>query len=296
MRPFSKRYDITLIEIDNLSEDDSNKLKRKIYNKLNEFNQVSRRQSGRYDSFMENIDIFELVRERIIDDCDAYPEEDYPKFEFNYYWERDYIELFDIVEFWYDELSSGEKLDFQKAINDVFKGSNFPWRLMDGYIVKVDFSFIQREIIPSLIEEMSANGFGGALKEFAEAQSDLLAKEYKTSIHNACKSFESTLKIVLNQKKGTLKQLVDKATDNGLFNDLPEDMIKGFGDNAFSALGYIRNRLAWHGQGGSVIEINEEYAKLAINLAAVYNTFFMNKYSCEIKNEKSIRDNDEIMF
>ncbi|WP_371365938.1 hypothetical protein SRRS_05090 [Sporomusa rhizae] len=297
MKPFSRRYNIPVEEIDTLSQDDAHRLKRMIFSLLNEFNEPSLESPMRYNpTFTITVDMFDKVRERIIKEKDIFPEENYPQFDTDYYWRCDWIELFDILEYWHDMLSNGEQLEFQRAINETFKENIFPWRLLDGFMIKIDFSFIQKEIIPPLVEEMRIKGFDGAIKEFNEAQNTLMAKDYKSAIHNACKSFESTLKIVLSEQKGTAKQLVDKATEKGYFDDLPPDVIKGFGDNVFTALGFIRNRLAGHGQGNDVVEISEEYAKLAINLAAVYNTFFMNKQQKDNTKERNNDIETEIPF
>jgi len=210
-------------------------------------------------------------------DEDTFSEENYSLIDYEYYGEREWIELFDILEYKYDSLLGVEKLEFQRAINVIFKESMFPWRLIDGHIIGIDSSYVQREIIPLSLEKMKIEGFDEAIKEFNKAQHALITKKYKLAIHYACKSFESNLKVVLGEQKGTAKQLIDKLTEKGFFYDFPADADQSFGDNVFTALDFIRNRIAGHAQGDNV-EIGEEYAKLAINLAAVYHAFFMDKY------------------
>ncbi len=144
-----------------------------------------------------------------------------------------------------------------------------------------------------LVEKMSENKFYGALNEFAEAQKDLMLQDYKGVIHNSCKSFESTLKTVLGRNRGSAKDLLDEASRVGWFNDLPEEVTKGFGDKVFMILPFLRNRLGGHGQGEEVVNLNLEYAKLAINLSATFNLFFINKYIADKTATRSEIDDSE---
>ena len=287
MHPFSKRYNIDLLEIETLSEENMFKLKHRLCELFCDFNEESLVRPSRYNSnFTIQQDMFVFVREKIIERDNIYPNDDFPEIILDYYWNRNFIEIFDMIEFWYNGLSIGEKLDYQHAINKVFKSMDFPWRLADGYIIKIDNSLVQQEIIPEAVQLMEKNGFAGALQEFAQAQNDLTARDYRSAILNACRSVESTLKIALNEKKRNMRDLVIKATSQGMFEELPLEVEKGFGDNVFMSLAFMRNRLTGHGQGSDILTISEDYATLAVNLAAVYNTFFMNKLNNFYHNQE----------
>lgn len=263
-----------------------------------DFNEYSEYQVSRYDRYTEKMDMLGYVRQQLIELYDVIKDEEFPVFSENFYFSKDMIYIFDILELWHSGLSDGEKSDFQRAVNQVFQLNEYTWLLVDGRIFKIDSAFIEREVISPLIEKMMDNNFAGALNEFAEAQNDFMLQNYKGAILNACKSFESTLKTVLEKNKGSAKDLLNEIASAGLFDDLPEEIAKGFGDKTFMILPFLRNRLAGHGQGEEIVELNAEYSRLAINLSASFNLFFINKHIAKKTELNSKIDfmKDEILF
>jgi HEPN domain-containing protein len=66
------------------------------------------------------------------------------------------------------------------------------------------------------------NGFEGAHDEFREAREDLVDGRTKDVILKAFKSFESTLKTVLNQHSRDIMELLRLFRERGFMDDIPE--------------------------------------------------------------------------
>lgn len=186
--------------------------------------------------------------------------------------------MFDILEFWYHELSSSEQLEFQREVNNAFLEEKFSWLLADGRLFRIDSGFLELEIVAPVIEQMSDEQCRGALDEFVEARTDLSAGDTKDDIHNACKSFESVLKAILGCDSGNASQLLQQIAGTDLFDDLPAPVSKAMTQSVFMALPFLRNRLGGHGQGAEVVGVSPSYAELSVHLAATFNLLLVKKH------------------
>lgn len=195
-------------------------------------------------------------------------------------------QVFDVVELFFHELpQNGDKYAFQREINDVLEEEGVEWRLADGRFFKVDSEFLATQVIERCYELLKAEGFQGALDEFNEARKDLDAGDCKGAIHNACKSFESVLKSILNRDTGNASTLIRDLPTTGFYAGVPEEVSKAFGEQVLMALPFLRNRLGGHGQGEEVVNVPRFYAELAIHLSASFMLFAM-KRSLEMSGHK----------
>lgn len=186
--------------------------------------------------------------------------------------------VFDSLESAYFELSSNSKLQFQQDVNGVFEDESINWRMADGYIFKMDPSMLIGKITVKASELLKSHGFEGAIEEYKESLSDFTAEDYKGAIHNACKSMESVLKVILNCQSGNAAKLLKDLPDTGIFNDIPDSIAQSFGQSVFMALPFLRNRLGGHGQGDEVVSVSREYAELAIHIAGSFTHFLIQRY------------------
>ena len=158
---------------------------------------------------------------------------------------------------------------------------------LEGYFMK-GYPSCSLEVIEQFFEELSAfgkrdygrnhKGFEGAHDEFQEAREDLVDGKTKDVILKAFKSFESTLKTVLNQHSGDITELLRLFREKGFMDDIPEAPAKAVGKAVLGSLAILRNELAGHGQGNSVLEIPRHYAVLAIHLAGSLNQFVLDQH------------------
>lgn len=152
-------------------------------------------------------------------------------------------QVFDVVELFFQELPGNDNYGFQKEINDVLEEEAVDWRLTDGRFFKVDSEFLATQVIAKTYELLKAEGFEGALDEFNEARKDLDSGDCKGAVHNACKSFESVLKAILNRDTGNASTLVRELASTDFYANVPEEIKKAFGEQVLMSLPFLRNRL-----------------------------------------------------
>jgi hypothetical protein len=147
-------------------------------------------------------------------------------------------------------------------------------------------------------------GFEGAHDEFREAREELSDGKTKDVILKSFKSFESTLKTLLDKHNGDINELLQLFRKSGFLNDIPEPQAKAVCKQVLGSIAVLRNELGGHGQGNAVLDVPRPYAVLAIHLAGSLNQFVMEQYfnfrkmqpsaeSPSSRNEKGIADKGE---
>lgn len=304
MNFFSERYCEQIKEPTFLSEL-SYELTVKLVNHLNDFDEPSREQVSRYDGYLvDTYAKYEVLKiywgiqgwnniNSIKDVTDEW------------FFKRENHELFDIIEIWCDVLSQGEKSPFQSELNSLMKQYDMPWRLLDGNFIKIDSQQFEQDLKNKALIEMEELSkiqpeFRSAYSEFHEACENLTNKDNKYAILNACKSFESVLKVVLNENRGTPDYLTKMFIESKYMNTLPLDVKKtGFQEKVLMGLPFLRNNIAGHGDGKESYQVPESLANLSINLAAALNTYFIEQYRTYVaieKNQEKQEVDDEIPF
>lgn len=197
--------------------------------------------------------------------------------------------LFDLIELQYVELSEGEKVDFQSAINTAFQYNTIPWLLCDGKLIKIDAQQFECDLRAKALMALnelkdSDTKFQAAYDELMKACEFLEKGTYAEAIANAGKSYESVLKVICGLQKGNADGLT-KEYVNKILNNLPATMKNdGFRDKVLMALPFIRNNSSSdHGAGEVLAIMTKPLAKLAINLSATMNTYLIEEYSATLQ-------------
>lgn len=294
-RVFSIRCAAAISEGKLNPEEASEKLRRRLWRLLTEFNPPCITRESRYDSLEIHSDAFAEVQELL---TLAYEAAGRPPVAVD----RAFVEkattseLLDLLELWSEFLGGNETREFERALNALFHDEQFPWLVVDSRAFRIDPDFVEREIIRPSFEELRHERFRGALDELSEAAAFLTAGESKNAIQSAAKSFESVLRSITGGQ-GTAIQLIRQLRETTLFADLPEEIASVLAESVFSPLPFLRNRLSGHGQGESVIDVDAAYAELSVHLAAVYNLFLARRHSQSLHSAPPHRGNeDEVPF
>lgn len=303
---FSKRYE-NLINDDNFITEFSRDLKIKLTNFLYEFNEPALTRVSRYDSYeIETSAEYEALK--VYFDMHGWNSDDISKIDKQWYFTNETFELLDIVELWNDALSDSEKYPFQTEFNDLMEQFDMPWRLFDGRLIKIDSKQFEQDLRNKALLEMEQLSqmvpeFRNAYLEFLEACNNFTSKDNKYAILNACKSYESVLKVILNMTKGNADLLIKKFVESEYMNSLPSEVkVTGFQEKVLTSLPFLRNNLAGHGNGQEVYEVPDSIAKLSVNLAATLNTYLIDQYKANLVATQSKPaevekiDDDEIPF
>lgn len=190
----------------------------------------------------------------------------------------------EVIEQFVEELArfgdsgKGIALKFQAEVNEAMVDFECSWRLSDGRFFQIDSDFFYAEIVQKGEDMLREKGFEGAHDEFREAREDLSDGKTKDVILKAFKSFESSLKTVLNQQSGDVAELLRLFREAGFMDNIPEANAKAICKQALASIAALRNELAGHGQGNTVLEVPRDYAVLALHLAGALNQFVLNQY------------------
>ncbi|MEM1485794.1 hypothetical protein V6615_13125 [Oscillospiraceae bacterium PP1C4] len=299
MNVFSKRYAELIntgngMPVDNICGEISSKLKEQIFDTLCKFSEPQIIYPDRYSSYNEQTTAYHEAVKRL-NDIHEFPviETRHNVFDstpaplsciFTPY-------LFDLIELQYDELSQGERLDFQNQINGVFANYDVPWLIYDGHMIKIDakqFEFDIRAKAISALKELKAADpkFQSAYEELFKSFEFLEKGNFAEAISNAGKSYESVLKIICGETKGNADKLTTKFV-NDVLDNLPQPMTtSGFREKVMMSLPFIRNNSsADHGAGELSRVISKPLAKLSLNLAAALNTYLIEEYIDDVPKD-----------
>lgn len=185
--------------------------------------------------------------------------------------------VFDLVELAHVWMTDTTKAAFKAKLNGLFELKMCPWRFTDGEFFKLDSDFLGARLVDGAHQSLTSHSFEGAANEFAQARQDAASGDAKDAILYASKSFESLLKVLTGLDHANADQLIKALHAQGFLDDLPEAARSSFGEQVLKTLPALRNKLAGHGQGSTVVHVPTVYAELALQLAAAFHNFLIAK-------------------
>ncbi|WP_279086566.1 hypothetical protein [Bacteroides acidifaciens] len=173
----------------------------------------------------------------------------------------------------YVNLSCEKREELINEINIRFKENGIGYQFENGYLVRLDSTYMHSEVVKPAISLLSNDKFKGALDEYMKAH-----RYYKNSDNSAClneclKAFESTMKIICKAKGWSYSE---KDTASGLIATCFENkLIPSYMQNQFNSLRVLlgsgvptnRNKNSGHGQGSEIRNIPASLARYTLNLA-----------------------------
>ncbi|MCL2165226.1 MAG: abortive infection family protein [Oscillospiraceae bacterium] len=199
---------------------------------------------------------------------------------------RSTCELFDIAEIQYEQLG-GDAAVYQSEINDALTEMDCPFRLLNGRIIKIDAKQFEQDLKKKTLDTLERLRcdeplFQSAYEEMLTAFERYELGDYKDAILKAECSFESMMKILLNNPNLTTaaaNALIEGIAASDYFSEIPEDAIGIMKDKVLLSLPTVRNKCgSGHGQGTQAAIIPKSVANLALNLASTLNTFLADLY------------------
>jgi hypothetical protein len=186
--------------------------------------------------------------------------------------------VFDVIQLWYDELTPDRQPSFQRELNGILEEEACPWCFCDRNFFQVDSKFLEERVQSQVHEILNAQGFFGAMQEFVEARNDFTSGDFKGTILNSCKAFESVMKIILGKEGGTADDLIKGLDKIGIFDELPKELRRPFETKVFQTVPFLRNTLAGHGQGQHLVKVSRELGELSLHLAGAIILFCIRKH------------------
>lgn len=170
-----------------------------------------------------------------------------------------------------------DKLNKRFRLHDL----GFGYVGIPGRIIRVDSQYIHAAAVEPAIAHLAAKGWDGPLDEFMEAHKHYRHGNNKASINDALKSFESTMKAILDERgwqydsKWSAQRLIDALFGNGLVPSELSSHFTGVRSTLESGVPTLRNRKSSHGQGSAVANVPEHLAAFALHLTASNIVFLL---------------------
>lgn len=161
-----------------------------------------------------------------------------------------------------------------KELNYRFNEHSLGYQFVEGQIIRRDNTFTHSEIIKPSLEILSRKRFKGASVEFHKAHEHYRKGKYHEALNECLKAFESTMRIICDKQKWTVKS---NATASTLIKVCFEkQLIPAFWESKFTSLRTLlesgvptaRNKLSGHGAGAEEKEIPRYIVEYALNMTA----------------------------
>jgi len=207
----------------------------------------------------------------------------------NYILKAEPEQALDIVEISFRFVSkAAENIDFarntglrmavaQTAITDLnhrFRESGVGYQFEDGKIIRVDSQLLHAEVVKPALLLLSTKGFEGANAEFLAAHEHSRHNRIEPAITEACKAFESTMKVICDSRrwaydksKATAGVLIKVLIENGLVPSYSEEQLRAV-EKCLLGVATVRNKNAGHGAGATPRDVPQHYVSYALHLAA----------------------------
>jgi len=174
-----------------------------------------------------------------------------------------------------------ERYSFDEITNNAIEELNYRfnehslgYQFVEGQIIRRDNTFTHSEIIKPSLEILSRKRFKGASVEFHKAHEHYRKGKYHEALNECLKAFESTMRIICDKQKWTVKS---NATASTLIKVCFEkQLIPAFWESKFTSLRTLlesgvptaRNKLSGHGAGAEEKEIPRYIVEYALNMTA----------------------------
>lgn len=141
--------------------------------------------------------------------------------------------------------------------------------------------FEHEEVVKPVLTLLQDPRFAGAQDEFLKAHTHYRNNQFKESINECLKAFESTMKIICKEHEwefpdnATAKKLIDICFDNELIPSYWQSHFTGLRSVLESGVPTGRNRESGHGQGSEVKEIPPYLSSSILNMTATAILFLI---------------------
>jgi len=128
---------------------------------------------------------------------------------------------------------------------------------------------------------LSDKNYAGANAEFLKAFEHYRHGNTKECLIECLKAFESTMKAICTKRKwpfkstDTAKALIEVCFLHKLIPDLIQSHVSAFRATLESGIPTVRNKLAGHGQGATIVDVPPHYASYMLHLTATTIQFLV---------------------
>lgn len=162
-----------------------------------------------------------------------------------------------------------DNAEMRQELNDRFRigGLGYRFPAEETKIIRVDNEHLHKEVIAPVLRLLRDPNFEGANAEYREAHRHYMQGDYKATLNECLKAFESTMKSICKlqdweHKPGdTAARLIDICIENKLFPPYFQQHLGSIKALLTSAIPTLRNKHSGHGQGATVQDVPPYFAE-----------------------------------
>lgn len=183
-------------------------------------------------------------------------------------------------------------------LNARFKQHSLGYEFINGELIKKTNEIMHVNVVKPALGLLHDRVFEGAEQEYLKAYDCFKKCDNKNAILEATKSFESVMKTICKKnnytydEKDTARKLIRILEENSFFPSYLNSHISGIRTTLESGAPTLRNKMAGHGQGDSVVEVSDEYVEYALNLVATNIVFLVKIFNQSKKVENESHDKE----
>jgi len=171
-----------------------------------------------------------------------------------------------------------------QELNLRFLENDIGYQYQNGRIIRIDSQYTHSEIVLPALQLLNEPELKPAMDEFLRAHEGYRRGRYEDAVNEALKAFESTMKIICENRgwtvapNATASRLIQTCFDHQLIPAALQSHFTGLRTTLESGLPTVRNRYSAHGDGVRTVEVPDYFAQYALNLAASNIVLLINAY------------------
>lgn len=159
-------------------------------------------------------------------------------------------------------------------LNTRFIEHGIGYQYASGQIIRKDSELLHIEVVKPALLFLSDPEYQGANEEFLKAHEHYRHGNYKESINECLKAFESTMKTICHKhgwaynQNDNAKKLIEICFANGLVPTYLQSQIPALKSVLESGIPTVRNKLGGHGQGAQQTVVHPHLVSYILHLTA----------------------------
>lgn len=168
-------------------------------------------------------------------------------------------------------------------LNERFKEHGIGYSFTGGEIIRIDSTYLHKEITIPTITLLNNTKFAGANEEYLKAHEHYRHGRNKECLTECLKAFESTMKVICKEKgwtynqTDTAKKLIQVCFNNNLVPSFTQNQFTSMQNLLESGIPTIRNKLGGHGQGQIPQKVDDEMTRYGLNLTGTNIIFLIEQ-------------------
>lgn len=157
-------------------------------------------------------------------------------------------------------------------LNDRFKENSLGYSFENNELIRIDSTYMHANVTKNVIRLIANYKFDGVNEEYMKAHDHYKNGRNKECLVECLKAFESTLKIICNEKKwainsgDSVKKIINVCFNNGLLPTYQQTQYAALINLLESGIPTLRNKIAGHGQGKDNIIVENETTRYGLNI------------------------------